>query len=290
MEQDLVDEYRLLVFPTVLGAGRRLFTGPAGAADLRLASVEQSGVAALLRYERSGGRTFGGAVPNPGRVIHAGRRWNNPSVSGIGSTVHCRCPQVSWRFRRISIRAHRRSAWSRPRRPAHRVRLLIDITACAGSLSPGAAGSRRPAQPGRGGDHHRPGGRWVREVPQMRDLLRGGHVLVDDPQAPREVAFNLNESAADIQSSHGDIDKKPYPDFWMRGPADLAEAARPDCSSAPGCSSPTIWPRNRAGQAAEPGRPPPPHGLDVTDRITRSNAWSVGPVADDRAASDAPVA
>jgi dihydrofolate reductase len=55
MEQDLVDEYRLLVFPTVLGAGRRLFTGPAGATDLRLASVEQSGVAALLRYERSGG-------------------------------------------------------------------------------------------------------------------------------------------------------------------------------------------------------------------------------------------
>ena len=53
IEKDLVDEYRLLVFPVVLGAGRRLFASGMPPAELSLRSVEQSGAAVLMSHERN---------------------------------------------------------------------------------------------------------------------------------------------------------------------------------------------------------------------------------------------
>jgi dihydrofolate reductase len=52
MEHDLVDEYRLLVFPLVLGAGRRLFLDGGAPIDLELVTAEPVGAAVLEVYRR----------------------------------------------------------------------------------------------------------------------------------------------------------------------------------------------------------------------------------------------
>jgi dihydrofolate reductase len=54
MAHDLVDEYRLLVFPLVLGAGTRLFPDGVASADLALVSAHAKGATARLVYNRSG--------------------------------------------------------------------------------------------------------------------------------------------------------------------------------------------------------------------------------------------
>jgi dihydrofolate reductase len=51
MEHDLVDEYRLMVFPTVLGAGKRLFGESGEAVALRLVDAKPAGETLILIYE-----------------------------------------------------------------------------------------------------------------------------------------------------------------------------------------------------------------------------------------------
>jgi dihydrofolate reductase len=50
MAADLIDEYRLLIFPTALGSGDRLFPAGGPPVYLETVSAEQSGAAILARY------------------------------------------------------------------------------------------------------------------------------------------------------------------------------------------------------------------------------------------------
>lgn len=52
---NLVEEYRLLTFPSVVGTGARLFADGAHPTEFALASADKVGAAALSRYERVSG-------------------------------------------------------------------------------------------------------------------------------------------------------------------------------------------------------------------------------------------
>ncbi len=51
LENDLVDEYRLMVFPTVLGEGKRLFGDTTAAAKLKLVDSKPAGETFILIYQ-----------------------------------------------------------------------------------------------------------------------------------------------------------------------------------------------------------------------------------------------
>jgi dihydrofolate reductase len=55
MAEDLIDEYRLLTFPVVLGTGERLFADGTRPVDMECVAAERSGAAVLTRYRRVAG-------------------------------------------------------------------------------------------------------------------------------------------------------------------------------------------------------------------------------------------
>ena len=96
-----------------------------------------------------------------------------------------------------------------------RVRLMIQITARAAKYRKGllaAAARLSPEEAAIISDLERHG----LQVPQLHDVLCGGHVLVDDPQLYEDWRFT-EVSHPRISSHHRDIDKTKYPDIGMRG-------------------------------------------------------------------------
>lgn len=127
-------------------------------------------------------------------------------------------------------RKHTRPLVTRPGRPGetasgvraeradqvrNRVRLIIEITARAGAYRKGLVAAAERLSPEEATilsdleDHGL-------QVPQLHDVLCGGHVLVDDPELYEQWRFD-KVSHPRLSSHHRDIDKSIYPDIGMRG-------------------------------------------------------------------------
>ncbi|MFE2376906.1 hypothetical protein [Streptomyces sp. NPDC059398] len=96
-----------------------------------------------------------------------------------------------------------------------RMRLMIEITARAGAYRKGLIAATERLSPEEAAilsDLERHG----LQVPQLHDVLCGGHVLVDDPELYEAWRFD-KVSHTRLSSHHRDIDKSVYPDIGMRG-------------------------------------------------------------------------
>jgi len=96
-----------------------------------------------------------------------------------------------------------------------RVRLLIEITARSGPFRKGLIPATSQLSPEEARIVSDLEGHGL-QVTQLRDVLHGGHVLVDDPELYTTWQF-AKVSHPRISSHHHDIDKKRYPDYGMRG-------------------------------------------------------------------------
>jgi hypothetical protein len=96
-----------------------------------------------------------------------------------------------------------------------RVRLMVEITSTVGKYRGGliqAAKRLTPAEAAIIADLEHNG----LDVPQLREVLCGAHVLVDDPELYERWRFP--ESHERLSSHHRTIDKHRYPDIGLRGP------------------------------------------------------------------------
>jgi hypothetical protein len=115
----------------------------------------------------------------------------------------------------VDARGADTAATAETERVRARIRLLIDITSRSQEYRRGlaaAAARLTPEEAAIMADLERHG----MQVPQLRDVLCGGHVLVDNPQLYEDWRFE-KVSHPRISSHHRDIDKSRYPDIGMRG-------------------------------------------------------------------------
>jgi hypothetical protein len=103
----------------------------------------------------------------------------------------------------------------RAERVRSRVRLMIEITARAGAYRKGLLAAARHLSPEEAAVLSDLEGHGL-QVPQLKDVLCGGHVLVDDPALYEDWRF-ARVSHPRVSSHHRDIDKGRYPDIGMRG-------------------------------------------------------------------------
>jgi hypothetical protein len=100
-------------------------------------------------------------------------------------------------------------------RVRRRVRLMVEISSRVGVYRAGLSLAARRLTPSEAAiiaDLERHG----LDVPQLRDVLCGGHVLVDDPELYDRWRFP--KTRARLSSHHKRIDKRRYPDLGLKGP------------------------------------------------------------------------
>lgn len=96
-----------------------------------------------------------------------------------------------------------------------RVRLMVEITSQVGKYRSGLARAAKRLMPSEAAiiaDLERHG----LDVPQLREMLCGAHVLVDEPELYD--AWLFSKSRQRLSSHHKTVDKERYPDIGLKGP------------------------------------------------------------------------
>jgi hypothetical protein len=96
-----------------------------------------------------------------------------------------------------------------------RVRLIVQVASQIGEYRPGLAVAAKrltPSEAAMIADLERHG----LDVPQLRDVLCGAHVLVDEPELYERWRFP--KSRERLSSHHKTIDKARFPDIGLKGP------------------------------------------------------------------------